>query len=347
ILPKKPQHIFSELADMHPTTKLNETFQYQNQMVAAGGYIAAMVYNNDVDYGAAYNQAMRELVFLPLDMKNTTLDFEEVIKRKNIAIPHSSDIWGKQEIIPLEKERTFEYGRPAGSIFSNVLDISNFIITEMNHGIAPSGKRVVSEKNLIYRWQPQVKIDTHYAYGLGWRIGNYKGLQVLSHNGATMGFAANVYFFPDKEIGVVMISNSTRGHSAEYIIYQRLLEFWFGIDNKVEQQLNYSIREKRKMLSDTTNRIESAEKSWLKTFVGKHVNAELGTITITREGDNYQLQIGRYQTEILPYNNVDGRRLIIFVDSPISGFLLYPHNAAKGTFGIYESQHSYIFNKIE
>jgi CubicO group peptidase (beta-lactamase class C family) len=44
-------------------------------------------------------------------------------------------------------------------------------------------------------------------YGLGVSIAKYRGLKMISHNGADAGYRSGVMWFPDQELGVAVVSN--------------------------------------------------------------------------------------------------------------------------------------------
>ena len=57
--------------------------------------------------------------------------------------------------------------RPAGGAWSNVDDMARYMMTELNGGVTVEGKRVILEKNLLARREPQIKITDTLSYGLG------------------------------------------------------------------------------------------------------------------------------------------------------------------------------------
>ncbi|MGK0375285.1 MAG: beta-lactamase class C [Arenicella sp.] len=48
--------------------------------------------------------------------------------------------------------------------------------------------------------------DAHY--GLGWRIYQYAGHEVINHSGSVEGYAAQIAFLPQKNVGIVLLTNS-------------------------------------------------------------------------------------------------------------------------------------------
>src|SRR5215475_2828995 len=89
-----PESAMKLLGTMQPTSAFGELFQYSNVMAAAAGYIGGHVLHPELELGAAYDRAMRELVFDPLDMKDNTLDFQ-VGSHGDAAAPHAPNIDGK------------------------------------------------------------------------------------------------------------------------------------------------------------------------------------------------------------------------------------------------------------
>jgi CubicO group peptidase (beta-lactamase class C family) len=63
---KKPEALMQDVKSFLPTTGFGETFQYNNQLVAVGGYLAARVYYPKLGAAEAYNKALREKVLTPL-----------------------------------------------------------------------------------------------------------------------------------------------------------------------------------------------------------------------------------------------------------------------------------------
>jgi beta-lactamase class C len=75
---------------------------------------------------------------------------------------------------------------------------------------------------------------THY--GLGWRIYNYAGHQLINHSGSVEGYFAQIAWLPDRKSGIVVLSN-TRGSRVTKIVpawldYELGLEKtdWFKMD---------------------------------------------------------------------------------------------------------------------
>ena len=104
------------------------------------------------------------------------------------------------------------------------------------------------------------------AYPIGKIIAGMRktqGIRHITHGGGTMGFATLVSFFPDKQLGVVMISNGTGGHLVAGMVQSRLLELWFDIDNKAQERLDFALTAQREELAKLQQRSSVPKAGWI------------------------------------------------------------------------------------
>jgi hypothetical protein len=106
---------------------------------------------------------------------------------------------------------------PAGSINSNVLDMSKWLITWI-HGGKYEGKEIIPSSYVTEAMSAQALIgpglptkekpDMHFStYGFGWILSSYRGHYRVEHGGNIDGFSASTAFFPTDSIGIVVLSN--------------------------------------------------------------------------------------------------------------------------------------------
>lgn len=223
-------------------TKFGETFQYSNQMVAAGGYLAALAGGGPPgDLATAYATQMQRRVFNPIGMTATTLSWEQVLNSKDYATPHGVNLAGEFKAIPFDLERNLVAPMaPAGGVWSNALDMARYAITELQKGISPDGRRVVSEENLMVTWKPQVAISADLSYGLGWMVGKYKGLQLLEHGGNTFGFTSDLAFLPEAQLGVVVLANGQGTTLFNEAVRHRLFELAFDLPKEYDTSADFA-----------------------------------------------------------------------------------------------------------
>lgn len=55
---------------------------------------------------------------------------------------------------------------------------------------------------------PHAKIDENQSMGLGWFLGSYRGLKMISHAGGDEGYRSYLAMFPEKSLAVLFVGNS-------------------------------------------------------------------------------------------------------------------------------------------
>jgi len=284
----RPEDRIAEMRQMNPTTGFGETFQYSNYLVAAGGYAAAHSYAHSLPLQGAYERAMRELVFEPLEMSHTSvLPTESALD----ATPHGRDLSGLAIPIDPVLETFADAVAPAGSVWSNVVDMAQYLKCEILDGLNDRGERIISEENLLARRLPSIKIDGKSSYGLGWFLKDRQGLAEVGHGGNTRGFTADMFFLPEHRIGMVILTNVRLANQFLASVEQKLLEILFGAESKAEAM----IAAEKKALDDVTDvmrqriKTDVASTAWIREYTGHYISKELGTASISQAGEGFQI----------------------------------------------------------
>ena len=135
-----------------------------------------------------YADELEASIFGPLGMKSTTLRPLVAITFP-LAQGHEEAPQGARVIRPAANNAA---SWPAGSIFSNVVDLSRFVIAFMNNGQI-DGKQVLSPAVIRALSTPRAKIPGgNGSYGYGLQIAKYRGLDVVSHGGSRAGYGSSI-----------------------------------------------------------------------------------------------------------------------------------------------------------
>ncbi|HYC30883.1 MAG TPA: serine hydrolase domain-containing protein, partial [Gemmatimonadales bacterium] len=226
-----PEGALATLATMQPTSKFGEMFQYSNPLAAAAGYIGGHVAYPDLELGAAYDSAMRSLVFGPLGMRATTFDYEAAL-RADHAMPHSQDVSGDVRPALMDLNYSMIPVRPAGAAWSNVRDMLAYVAMELAKGTLSDGSRYVSPEVLLERRVPQVPIGKTASYGMGLMVDTTWGVEVVHHGGDMIGFHSDMMWLPAYGVGAVVLTNGDPGWIVRSQYQRKLLEVLF--DGKPE-----------------------------------------------------------------------------------------------------------------
>ncbi|MEO7096166.1 MAG: serine hydrolase domain-containing protein, partial [Polyangiales bacterium] len=222
-----PAKVMETLGTMQPTSKFGELFQYSNPLAAAAGFIGGHVAYPKLELGAAYDKAMQTLVFDPLGMSSTTLDFAKG-QRGNAAVPHSPDIDGKTALAVASVNRSVIALRPAGGAWSNVKDMLKYIQMELSLGSLPNARKPYINKGaLLARRTPQVAIGATATYGMGLMVDTTYGVTVVHHGGDMIGFHSDMMWVPEHGVGAVVLTNGNPGWVLRTVFRRKLLEVLF------------------------------------------------------------------------------------------------------------------------
>jgi CubicO group peptidase (beta-lactamase class C family) len=350
--------IVESLADFEFFTGFGEAFQYSNQMVAAAGYLTALAAGGE--YGTLYDDYVTLLearIFTPLGMDSTTFSFEEVLASDNYAVPYGLYMDFSFKPLPFEAEESWmDPIAPAGGAWSTILDMASYMIMELNEGVAAEGTRIVSAENLAHTWEPQIAITASDEYGLGWIVSDFDGLQMLSHAGNTLGFTAEFTFLPERNLGVVVLTNQ-RISFLNGAVRSRLFEMLFEQPYTADEAFQFSfnlIRDQYLEIRDRSERTAEPEAAAL--AVGSFTNDALGDVTIGLNSEGMLIfDAGEFQSELWLYTpdegKAEGEATVSFLlyDPPLTGLgvRFEPDDDGVYQMALGEGVNEYAFERVK
>ena len=344
--PAKPISTFDLLATMKPTTRFGEVFQYSNLMASAAGYIGGHLYAPKLEVGRAYDRAMRELVFAPLGMRDTTFDFRTAL-RGNHASPHGEDADGKMRVSDQSANYTIVAYRPAGGVWTSAHDFARYAELELSKGALPGGKRLVSEENLLARRLPQVQIGEDHTYGMGLMVNTRWGTPVVHHGGDLLGYHSDFFVLPEHGVGAVILTNADNGELIRGPLMRRLLEVLF--DGNPEAEGDVAAQAKRVRAEQEKLRSRLAippAPTVVSGLAGVYRSPELGQLAIVRRGDAIVVDVGEWKTTVATRRNDDGSVSLITIDPGYVGFeFVVGEKDGKRVLITRDGQHEYVFTE--
>ncbi len=182
-----------------------ESWAYCNTAFTIVGYLIEQF------TGLTYDQYIKEHVLKPLEM--TSSDFELSPKiLDNLAQGYKRPGGPDKELLP---NPLYVLGTkpadPAGSLYSNVLDLAKFVIMNMNGGVY-KGKRLLKEETIRQMHSLQAPTSkSRSGMGLTWFRTIHDGQVMLYHTGGLPDYTNHVCFYPEKRIGVCWMSNLQDG----------------------------------------------------------------------------------------------------------------------------------------
>jgi CubicO group peptidase (beta-lactamase class C family) len=328
-----PETVVTALAGVVPAARYGEEFIYNNVLVASGGYALGVANGGGDGLGLAYDLALRERILGPIGMTRSTFDPEAVLTDGDYALPHAVDLSGNLRPVPLIAERGLLPYRPAGALWSNAREMARYLQTELAHGVAPGGARVVSAASLEATWAPGVLVPDLYGgppamaatmtrYGLGWLNGRYRGLRVVSHAGGTAGFTAEIAFLPDSDLGIVILTNALSlapiPLAFEYAVEFRLFELLF--DHPAEFDAQLTAQAKALAAARPRPSLGKVKPAAVAPYLGRYDNGKLGEVSLSLRGDRLVLDVGELSSELRPSADGGGETVYLLHDPPLSLF---------------------------
>lgn len=349
------QDIVEQLATFEFFTDFGETFQYSNQMVATGGYAAAMAngtaFENLFD---GYTTLVNERVLEPVGMESSTFDFDAATNSDNVASPYITKLGEGYIPAQFSIERPFVPAAPAGGLWSNADDMAQYVLTLLNDGTTPDGTQIVSPESLETLWEPQVQISAQDDYGLGFIISDYFGVRIISHAGNLVGYTSEMAIIPEADLGFIMLTNARLTNNISNTTRNRLLELVYGRDENSAETLLENLREDE---ADATPTPEATpepsderdfgpvEVDLVADYTGRWSNDTLGEITLELDDDRFYIDSGEFRGEIITVRRGGEIVNYVYSEAPFEGVPVTFGDDGTFTFGA--GEFAYTFERVD
>jgi CubicO group peptidase (beta-lactamase class C family) len=224
--------LVARLPGIDPVAPYGTEFHYNNLLyVVAADVIAAVS-------GLTWEAFVRQRIFAPLGMSESTTSVRDVPGRANVAAPHARRIlnrWG-----PVRPIRHFDADNigPAGMIHTNVPEMAAWLQFHIDDGVHAEHE-LLSPGRVRELRQPQIRVgdlsgplggDRAFAplrgylgpidYGLGWFVTAFRGRPIVFHGGGLNGQRSAVGLLPEEGVGVVVLSNMHNTEIALALMFQ-------------------------------------------------------------------------------------------------------------------------------
>lgn len=357
------QDIVEQLETFEFFTDFGETFQYSNQMVATGGYAAAMAngtaFENLFD---GYTALVNERVLEPIGMVSSTFDFDAATSSDNVASPYITKLGEGYVPAQFSIERPFVPAAPAGGLWSNADDLAQYVLTLLNNGTTPDGTQIITPNSLETLWEPQVQISAQDDYGLGFIVSDYFGVRLISHAGNLVGYTSEMAFVPEADLGFIMLTNARSTNSINATARNRLLELVYGRDENSAETLLENLREQEddaettpeatpEMTPEATpeasdeRNFGAVEVDLVADYTGTWGNDTLGEITLElNDEDRLYIDAGEFRGEIITVRRGGEVLNYVYSEAPFEGA---PVSFGDGTFTFGAGEFAYTFERVD
>ena len=305
------RELFDRVKYLEPSAPLRQTFLYNNLMYAAVGYLI------ELQSGKTWEDFVRERIFAPLKMTNTTYSISDMVKKPEPGVPFTE----KRDSFELYQIPYYEdIGgvAPCGAIISSIEDMSHWLIALMNGG-RYEGRQVIPADVIKATLEPAIALPNTAAetrgfweilnsvYGMGRWTASYRGRLIAYHGGDLPGFHSQVSYMPKEGIGVIVFvigdHCSSLYNIVSYNVYERLL----GMDQTPWSARQLETRLKAKKAGTEARAKAGSElvpntkpSHALADFTGVYENAAYGLLKVNLKGDGLELDFHKI---VLPLNH--------------------------------------------
>jgi CubicO group peptidase (beta-lactamase class C family) len=297
------EDMYSRLRYLEPSRDIRREFQYNNLMFMTAGYLAGKL------NGSTWEEAVQTRLFQPLGMKSSNFDFGETFKTgTDVAHPYQKD--DKEEVHEIPIYAGDPALGPAGSIVSNLADMTQYLLMYMNQG-KTGDKQIISVGDIRQMISPQMIIRSadvdpeigYNHYGMGLFVTTYRGHKYVEHGGNLDGFSLLISFLPDDNIGSVILLNMDSSSLREVLAYN-INDRMLGLD-----MVDWNKRELERYAAFKSASDDAREKNYVPRrentrfshdigeYAGEYGNPAYGTVTITRAASNPELKVSYHGME--------------------------------------------------
>lgn len=326
--------IYNGLKHLPQTSAFRTEFAYNNLMYIIAGKVIEKITQK------SWHKTIQDRLFKPLGMNNSSANFSLLTsslsnKKINIAKPH---LLIKEQLTVVESDYLTNFSS-AGSVISNVHDMALWLKVLLNKGELNKGK--LNEENVVAATPPFIKLNweidtslnqlysktqaslmwhphisrkvsateveqdnTHFsAYGLGWFLKDFHGMKLVHHSGGIRGMVSRVLLVPEKNIGVVILTNQ-ESNAAINAIYREIFEVYLNLPQK--NWIAFYQQQEQKQLKRELNRLRAIEKRLIPSgssplnldhYAQTYIDKWYGEIVINKE--NNKLRMTFSQTPLL------------------------------------------------
>ncbi|XP_076464125.1 uncharacterized protein LOC143296197 [Babylonia areolata] len=342
-----PANFSTKIRYLPSSGGFRDSFYYSDLMYGLSSYIT-----EQLNHRKPWKQQIRDALFTPLGMLNSTFVDDVDFKNDDVATPYIRE---DGQTVKASVDLIKHWGRNLGSgnIMSSANDMAQWMLMLLNQGRDRQGRRVLSDGVLDDVFSPQNvlrlssasqhrKPVTPYSftadgYALGWRVGYYRGYQMIYHSGSSFGYRAYLTLLPDKKVGVVsLMTGEDVGYGFRIALHTYLMDHALGLQPWInsssictypEPWLSSRARNKRsadtpdaenegmqftdeeeetKIGSSLQSRVKRAAASLpLQAYVGSYHHAAYGTLRVTYNTTAQFLQL-EYGVGLWRLQSIDG-----------------------------------------
>jgi len=326
------EEVIEKMAHVKALYSFRSKWGYTNAAFLTAGQIITKATDR------SWESTVKDRIFAPLGMGSTLALSKDLPGAYNKAAPHTL-IDGRLIAIPFCQ---IDNLAPAGSISSNVSDMSKWVMALLNNGKVGSRQFIPESAVLEPRQAQDIVSDngtgTTTMYGLGWFLRDYSGHRIVYHTGGVNGYVSSVTLMPDQNLGIVILTNTDQNNVIE-ALREEILDVYMKkpfhdySDKYLAQRKVQALKElqaEKKLADSAALHLQPALP--IGAYTGKYFSDLYGNMTIDQGGENGELQI-RFEHHPKMYalmRPIGGNRFYVTFSDPEFGRAVFPFTVING-----------------
>ena len=216
--------VVHNLRYLKPTGQFRADYAYDNLLYIVAGEVVAAA------SGQSWEQFIEKRIFVPLGMQHCFAGHIPQAQQALAATPHGMV---NNKLVTIVRD--IDTSKPnvsgaAGGIQCSLEDMLIWAQVQLDQGMTADGKQLFSSAQHQQMWSAKTIMpvsntdkrhnQSHFsAYGLGWRLNDVDGKLRVHHSGSLAGMYSYVSFFPELDLGIVVLTNQQSSAARSAIMY--------------------------------------------------------------------------------------------------------------------------------
>jgi beta-lactamase class C len=160
----------------------------------------------------SFEEMLKENLFDPLGMKNSSASYQSMVSNNNIALPH---LFSRKHWVSVPVSDTYYDVAPAGGVNASIADMALWL-----KALLGNRQEVLNDQTLNQIFEPQVRAISKNRnfrqwqrpkasyYALGWRVLTFKNDTIEYHGGYVNGYRSEVAIDRKNKLAICILTNS-------------------------------------------------------------------------------------------------------------------------------------------
>jgi len=218
-------------------TGFRYSYAYDNILYLVAGELIEAV------SGMPWEEFIKTRILQPVGMTKSITRISTLRAQGNYALPHARFNGEVKEVTNFFTQGVSDLTNPAGGIASNAVDMSRWLLTQLDSGKTTNGNILFKPTTTVELWKSVTTMPVtnlppylspaqmeYQSYALGFYTYNYRSVRVVGHGGKLDGFVSRVFMVPSLRLGIAVLTNQEAG-GAWASITNRITDHFLKVNN--------------------------------------------------------------------------------------------------------------------